>query len=321
MQRGVSAGTRGATPGIFETIATAMSLLLVQPFLLVLPLVVDLYLWLGTRITPERLLEPLLGVLSLQSTLEAETLGDSVRAMSQHGNLIDLVGFFIPSLIGSVGAQNLASPWAKSVIDPGSAALTLFLALGFVLVGAVCLMTLQVMMARVVRDGAPLGPGAGRMIGLATIRYLGFLALLIPVMVMAVIAGSLVASFVSVINMFLASLVVMAIVVLIITAAIMLSFVVDAIALAEVGPARAVELSAGVVRRYPWASIGLLLVTGISLLTIPELVQRIDTESIVAVIVAMLFFTFIATGLALARMQFFADRLAQWQPDQVRRLA
>lgn len=318
MQRGVSAGTRGTVPGIFETIATAMSLLLVQPLLLVVPLVVDLYLWLGIRITPARLLEPLTSVLSTQTSLEAVTLGDSVRAMSQDGNLIDLVGFFVPSLVGSIGTQNLASPWVKAVVDPGGIGLSLVVALGCVLLGALCLMALEVMLARVVRAGSALGPGAARMIGLATIRYLGFLALLVPVLVMMVVAGSLVASFASVVSMFLASLVVMAVVILIVTAAILLTFVVDAIALAEVGPTRAVELSAGVVRRSPWAAIGLLLVTGVSLITIPELAQRVAAESIVVVIGAMLLFAFIATGLALARMQFFADRLDQWRPGQVR---
>jgi hypothetical protein len=124
----------------------------------------------------------------------------------------------------------------------------------------------------------------------------------------------------SVINAFLASLVVLAIVVLIFAAAILLTFVVDAIALAEVGPAQAVELSAGVVRRYPWGSIGLLLVSGVSLITIPEVVQRIGAESIIVVLVAMLVFAFIATGLTLARMQFFADRLRRWRPGQIRSL-
>lgn len=318
MQRGVSAQARNALPGVFETIAAAMSLLLVQPLLLVLPLAVDLFLWLGARVTPERVLAPFLGVLDAQSGLEAETLATSVRGMSEQGNLFDLVGFFIPSLVGSIGAQNLAAPWARAEIDPGSIGVTLLLALGFGLLGAVCLMTLQVMMARVVRGGSPLGAGVGGMIGRATVRYLGFLALLIPVLVMVVIAGSLVASLLSMINAFLASLVVLAIVILIFAAAILLTFVVDAIALADVGPAQAVELSAGVVRRYPWGSIGLLLVSGVSLMTIPELVQRLDADSVVVVLVSMLLFTFIATGLTLARMQFFADRLRQWRPGQIR---
>jgi hypothetical protein len=320
MQRGASAGTRDAIPGIFETIAAAMSLLLVQPLLLVLPLAVDLILWLGARITPERVLAPLVDVLDAQPSLEAEALATTVRGMSEQGSLVDLVGFFIPSLASSIGSQNLAAPWARAVIDPGGVGVTLLLVLGFALLGAVGLMTLQVMMARVVRGGPPLGAGAGRMIGQATLRYLGFLAILIPLLVMAVVAGSLVASVLSVINAFLASLVVLAIVVLIFAAAILLTFVVDAIALAEVGPAQAVELSAGVVRRYPWGSIGLLLVSGVSLITIPELVQRIDAESIIVVLVAMLLFAFIATGLALARMQFFADRLRRWRPGQVRSL-
>ena len=318
MQRGVSAGTRGAVPGIFETIAAAMSLLLVQPFLLVVPLLVDLFLWLGIRISPSRLLEPLSSVLSTQTSLEAETLSNSVRGMSQDGNLIDLVGFFVPSLVGSIGTQNLASPWVKAVVDPGGIGSSLLLALGCVLLGALCLMALEVMLARVVRNGSPLGPGAARKIGLATIRYLGFLALLVPVLGMLIVAGSLVASFASVISMFLASLVVTAVVIAIVGAAILLTFVVDAIALVEVGPARAIELSAGVVRRSPWAAVGLLLVTGVSLVTIPELAQRVAAESIIVVIVAMLLFAFIATGLALARMQFFADRLDQWRPGQIR---
>ncbi len=314
MQRGVSAGTRGATPGIFETIATAMSLLLVQPVLLLVPLAVDLSLWLGVRISPERLVEPLALVLAAQPGAEAGALGTSLGGMSQSGNLIDFIGWFVPSLVGSIGAAGLAAPWAKPLLEPGSLGGSLLLAVGFAALGALGLMTLQVMMARLIRDGAPLGPGLARMIGLATIRYAGFLALLIPALIMAIVAGSLVASLFSVINLFLASLVVLAMAIVVVSAAILLTFVVDAIALAEVGPVRAVELSVGVVRRFPWGSIGLLLVSGVSLVTLPELARRLGAGSIAGVIVAILVYAFIATGLALARMQFFADRVEQGQP-------
>ena len=318
MQRGVRADATGTMPGVFETIATAMSLLLMQPLLLALPLAADLLLWLGVRITPAALVEPLLTVVSTQGSAEAALLVESLQSTRDEGNLLELIGWFVPSLVGTLGSQALAAPWARGAVSPGGAGGAVLIALGLLVVGGVVLMTLEVMMARVVRGGAPLGGGTARMVLAATLRYVGFMALLVPALLLAIIGGAMVTGVLALLSAGLASLAVMVLLAVFLVGAVLLTFVVDAIALAEVGPTRAVELSVGIVRRYPWASVGLLLVSAISLLTLPEIGRQLIAGSVAGALIAMVIYAFIATGLALARMQFFADRLRHWQPGLVR---
>jgi hypothetical protein len=315
MQRGASVKERSAPPGIFETISVAVSSLIAQPLPLLLPIVVDLFLWGGPRLSPASLTEPLRRWLLDQRGVDAATVADRLESIGRSGDLAVILGLFVPSIFGGDPAGGTV-PWVRPTVDPGGAALTLALALLLFVASVWGAMALGAMLARVVRGRSPVGDGWLRASGVAALRYLGFLALVALVVAAVVVPSSIVGAAFLVAGLDVLPLIASLLIVPAIAAYVCLAFVGDAIVFAGVGPLRACSLSFGVVRRSPWATIGLLLV----LLIVSAGVARIGgglADSLPGVALAIAAYAFVATGLALARMQFFSDRLRRWRADLV----
>ena len=299
-------------PGVFETIATAASALIAQPWLLLLSIVVDVYLWLGVRLSPAAIALPLRQLAAGQPGAEAAWLTEGLTESAQSGDLAVVVGLFIPSLVTGLGTSALPGPWPRPVLDPGGLGASVLLAVGLAIVGVTGLMTLGAMLARVVRGVSPLGDRLARSAVLATARYLAFQLMAVLAIAILVVPASLVGGLLLLFGLNLMPLILLVCSLLAITAVVVFAFVGEAILVAEVGPLRAMALSFGVVQRNPWTTLGLLAVLWIVLLTVPELVGRL-TETSLGIALAIVTYAFVATSLALARIQFFADRLAYWR--------
>ena len=316
MQPGVGVEARSAPPGVFETIATAMSALLAQPLPLALPLAVDLYLWGGARLSPASVLAPLGRWFAGQDGTEAGALAKGLDGLARTGDLAAILGWFVPSLLAGVDRTDLFTAWRQPSVELGNGALTLILAVLLILAGVMAAMTFGVMLARVVLGRPLLGDRFARASGMAALRYLGFLALAVLAIVCLIVPAAIAGAVFLVVGVNVLPLLGAALMLPAAAAAIALAFVGEAIVLAEVGPLRAISLSFGVVRRNPWPTIGLLLVVLTVSVTVPELVGRL-TETALGLAVAIAAYAFVATGLALARMQFFYDRLRRWRADLV----
>ena len=316
MQPVAGVGAQSAPPGVFETIAIAMSALLARPLPLAFPLAVDLYLWGGARLSPAGLLAPLGGWFARQDGAEAAGLADWLERLARTADLAAIVGWFVPSLLAGTNRADLFAAWPRPSVDLGGAALTVAVAGLLVLVGVVAAMTLAVMLARVVRDRSLLGDRFARASGIAALRYLSFLALTALALVVLVVPAAIVGAVFLLAGVNIMPLLGAALTIPAVAAAVALAFVGEAIVLAEVGPLRAIALSFGVVRRNPWPTVGLLIVLLIVSVTVPQMVGRL-TETALGLAVAVAAYAFVATGLALARMQFFYDRLRHWRADLI----
>ncbi|CAA9571785.1 MAG: hypothetical protein AVDCRST_MAG19-2857 [uncultured Thermomicrobiales bacterium] len=316
MQRGAGRDARSGPPGIFETIAAAMSALLVQPLPLVVPIALDLYLSGGARLSPAPVVDPLRRWLARQDGADAAGLVDGLERLARNGDLATVAAAFLPSLlVDGAAAGNV--PWQRPSVDLGGSAVTLLSAVGLLGLGIWGAMAFGTMLARLAKGRAPLGDRFLRASGLATIRYVGFLALFALATAAVVVPLAIVGAVFEVVGLTaLVGLVVAALVVPAIAAYVLLAFVGEAIVVAEVGPLRACSLSFGVVRRNPWPTIGLLLVLLIGSAAVARLGGQL-AGSLPGLLLAVVAYAFVATGLALARIQFFADRLRRWRADLV----
>ncbi|MDP9366446.1 MAG: hypothetical protein M3Q10_19850, partial [Chloroflexota bacterium] len=269
MQREADAKTTTAPPGIFETIALAVSALLVQPLPLALPIVVDAALWAGPRLSPASVVDPVGRWLADRNVEGQESWSEPLAALSGSGDVAAIVGFFVPSILGFV---DTAAPWSPASVVPGAGA-TLALVPVLFLVGLWGGMLFSTMLARIVRGGSPLAGGWLRAATVAALRYLGFWALVVLAVGLLLVPTALAVAISAVVGLdglLLAVLVPVALV-----AFLGLLFVRDAIAVAAVGPLRACALSVGVARRHPWPTIGLLAVTLVGAGGLGNLADRI----------------------------------------------
>lgn len=320
MQRGagVGSGTRTTkAPGVFETIATATSTILVNPLPLLIPLALDLWLWLGVRLSPAALVEPIRGWLEESAAAMPAAAGggaDPALAGWPEGvalaDLADLAGAFVPALLAFLDRAALPAPWPGVTFEPVVGGVLALAALIIVL-GVGGLMSLLVLLARIGRD-EPLDRGVARLIGAATLRYLGFLAVAIVVCLAVAVPTAIALGLLAlVLGTAAASLLTLAVLPLAFVASVLLAFTGEAIVVAGAGPLRAPLLSARLVWRNFWPSLGLLIVAGTFVGVLPLIAGSLLT-SVPGLLVAALVAAFVATALALAKLQFFADRSGQW---------
>lgn len=310
MRQGADFTAGTSPPGIFETIAAAVTALLIQPLPLVIPLLVDLYLWLGPRLSPASLIDPVARLVAEQSGAEAEAMVDGLTAFSGWGDIVALLGLFVPSVLGIV---ETATPWSAPSVEidalPGVG-----LAVALLVVGLWGGMLLSTMLARMVRGASPVGPGWLRAATVAAVRYLGFWALVLLAIGLAMVPTLLVGVVLTLVG--LQGVLALLVVTVAFVAFACLAFVRDAIAYATVGPLRACALSFGVVRRHPWPTVGFLLVTYVAAGSVGSIVARL-ADSLPGVALAAFAYVLVVTTLELARMRFFADRLRRWRPELV----
>ena len=316
MQRGAGVEARSAPLGIFATIAAAVSVLLVQPLPLLLPVAVDLYLWAGPRLSPAAVTEPLRRWIAGQPGTEAAAVAEGLATLGRSGDLAIVLGFFVPSIFGGGMPDGAVVPWRRPTFDPGDAASTLALALLLFLASVWGAMAFAWMLARVVRGRSPVGDRWLRASAVAAVRYLGFLALVVVAIAAVVVPSAIVGAVFLLVGLDVLPLLATLLIAPAIAAYVCLAFVGDAIAFAEVGPLRACALSFGVVRRNPWPSVGLLLVLLVASAGVARLFGQM-AGSLPGAALAIVAYAFVATGLALARMQFFSDRLRRWRDDPI----
>lgn len=322
MERGASArtGSDGKPPGILATFADAVSALLVNPALLLVPVAVDAWLALGPRVSPAPLTDAAARAVAAQAaTPGLSAFGSTPAELAAQiaalgaGDVVAVVGWLVPSLLAGADRAAVAGAAGRPVVVPGGPDGVVLVWLAAALVGIALVMLFRVLLARAVCE-RPLWDGAlPAEAARAALRYLGFLALLAAAAVVAGLAAGVLLAVAAAVSPDLAALVGLLLTSGVIIVSVLIAFVAEAIALAGLGPVEATRLSVRVVRRHTWPAIGLILAGWLALLSLPDLLGRL-TGGGLGLALAVLVYAFVATGVALARMQFLHDRLPAGRP-------
>ena len=152
-------------PGVIETIADGLSLVLSYPLVVLLPLVIDMAFWSGVRISPEALLRRW---SDLQST--ADSLG-------LESNVLPLAALRVPSLLKAVSHDGVYSIWSGANLAPGSWQLAATTVGALALASTLLSTMFRIPLALVIRAEHRTPGQIARATGIAWVRLLGFFAL------------------------------------------------------------------------------------------------------------------------------------------------
>lgn len=292
-------------PGIIDTFGEAFALVVQRPYLAVVPVLLDLYLWLGVSLS----IRPLAEVVErwARSVPNADTRAlDQIAGIGQSFDLFSLLSVTIPTLVGQLGRGAMAAvgerlwladlPWWS--IPP----LAVVLGAAGLVVGTLYLTGVAYLVRGKSFDGGfwrDSVRNAVRMLGFAIITLLGAILLILPV------------GFMSVILILIGINAVPLLVLLAWSAAMWLFFLLFfaqyAIVVSEVGPLRAIYLSYNVVRRNVWGAARFIVAYFVITNGVPVALTLL-TDSPVGVVVAMAGNAFVATGVIAAAMLFYRDR-------------
>jgi hypothetical protein len=304
-----------------------------RPWLLLVPILLNIYLWFGAQVSLGPLIGDVVGALrraqpelSSQGDLQAlydqilSRGGTDVRAQLALLNIA--VPILQPRVVGPAEAGGLAIPTAPQVLQPidaarpGTIEISTFggAVLVFVAINALGLalsaIFLEQVGAAVRREWPPMGGLRGAVrVGLSVLGSIAViagvaLALGLPLMFFAMLLVFL--------NQTLGVLAAELLFAIVFWIGIYIGFYPEAIVMSNMGPLRAIYASFNVVRRNFWGTLGFLIVWWVITLGSGVIWARL-VGSTVGLIVAIVGSSYIGSGLLAARMAFYRDRLRRWQ--------
>ncbi|HEV2128584.1 MAG TPA: hypothetical protein VGR22_08200 [Thermomicrobiales bacterium] len=314
-----------------ETVASGLSVPLSRPWLLVLPILLDVLLLVGMQIPITRLITPLAdemeaiggenGDLAAEQFREVgetfwlnDVMGSllpSVFAGLSHDNLFNvMMAVFTPGLADGVDRGDLADTWLAAtgaVRDPGSIWSILGLGLLFFLVSTLLTVGWRVPLALLVAGRTMRPIEVARYVARSWLRFLGLIGLMI-VGAMVVIAPVMIgAGVLLLMQVNLAALISLFLVLLGSLIAIYTRFVLESIVVNDIGPLRALRRSARLAHHF----FGPTVRFSIAVMLIAVGALRLwDTmaSSVPGLPIAILVNSFLGTGIAIATMMFYYDR-------------
>lgn len=295
--------------GIIDTISLGYGLITRRPWLIALPVLLDLFFWLGPRLSMQPTVDAVTGLLAAQGGENAGML-EALRRMGTQSDLFMLLAVQVPSLIRWLDPTTSALPAMRPVVTLTSVLATFSVALLLLVAGLLLSMLYLAPIAQVVRSGGADMLRAPRLAGRAWLRLLLLVALLSGVGMVVIVPLSALAAVTALAGLNLLAPFSILLQVAVIWLFIYLYFVINAILVSDVGPLQAIRNSIAVVRHNFWASLGLMLLSALIIEGLTR-VFRLFTGTTVGIPLAIIANAYIGSGLAAASMIFYRDRLAR----------
>jgi len=295
-------------PGVIDTLSLGFSAITQQLWVLVIPVAIDLYLWLGPRLSPLPLIKRAsLYLPPAEPTIQWQELLGGFNLFS----LLDSAILGVPSLMAGVAA---ASPLGQMVIEIDSGLpflgwfLVLFplgLLLGCLYLGLI---------AQNVRQ-KPYHSLLHRLWG----YWLRVILLLLIFIGGAIVLGFPLATglaLVSFLNESLTAILSTLLLALLVWIWFYLFFAIDAIVISDAGPLSAIWNSINVVRRNFWSSLGLFILINVIGLGL-SFVWRALGANPWGLALGIVGNAYVGSGLAAASLIFYRDRYTIWLEERV----
>jgi len=308
-----------ALPGVFSTLAAGFELTTRYLWLMVIPALLDLFLWIGPRLSFRPLIESLAaqmpalgdGALMMDPALMLETFAGRLNHFTYLS--VSLLG--VPALM--TGLTPEVTPIQPAVIERTGwgewFGYLVLLTLGGLLLTAVYYSLIAYALRR---GSAPAGTGApfslGRFLGRTGrtwIRLVGLSALFIAFVLIITLPTALVAGFMSLISQILASLVILGGLVFVIWIVMFLSYTPQGMTLNPGGFLSSIVASVRLFRANLPASLGLLFVVTLARRLLTVILLSADSGTWVTAI-NLLAHAYISTALVVAMFIFYRDRYA-----------
>lgn len=317
--------------GVNETVASGLSLPLSRPWLLVVPVLLDVFLWLGIQVPITRITDPLGEEMLERGGENGELAAEQIHLLGESFRLNDVVGSMLPSVFAGLPRDNLfnlmwatfapalssgidrrdlAEVWQRAtgaIADPGSIGGLLGLGLVFFLISTLLTVAWRVPLALAMANRTLSVTEVLRYIVRAWVRFVGLIALVGIVGAMVLVPMLLVAGILLLIQVDLAALISIFLVMLGSVVAIYARFILEAIIVNDIGPISALKRSARFSHTFFGATVRFSLAAALLASGALRLWDAI-IDSPPGLPVAIAVNSFIGTGIAIASMMFYYDR-------------
>jgi hypothetical protein len=317
--------------GVNETVASGLSLPLSRPWLVVVPILLDVFLWMGMQIPITRMTDPLAREMAERGGDNGELAADQIRLLGETFRLNDVVGSMLPSVFSGLSRDNLFNlMWATfaptlasgvdrrdlagvwhdaigAVADPGSIGGIIGLGVVFFLISTLLTVAWRVPLALAMANRRLGTVDVIRYIVRAWVRFVALIALIGVVGTMLLVPILLVAGLLLLVQVDLAALVSIFLVMLASVVAIYARFVLESIIVNDIGPIRALKRSALISQTFVGATVRFSIAAALLASGALRLWDAM-IPSPPGLPVAIVVNSFLGTGIAIASMMFYYDR-------------
>lgn len=296
--------------GIIDTLTAGYNTLNRRIWILVVPVALDLFLWLGPRMVTS---PDLVALAASTEPRYAEQMGNVQHTLGGF-NFFFLLALYMPSLVTKV--DHLPAPLgAEHVLRTPDALALAFVALflGSLWLGCFYL----ALLAQMVRDGqAHLGRALVR-VWLYWLRCLGLIVIAVAIGALMVLPSMLLMAEGGPVEGSVGRLMLGVAQLMLIWAALYCFFAVNALVLNDVGPLRAMSYSIAVTRHNLLATLGLIFLIGLIWVGTPLAWQAIASNPL-GLLAGIVGNAYIGSGLVLASLIFYHERFQRWNDPHSR---
>lgn len=326
------------TASLIDTLSQGYSAINRRPWLLLLPILLNLYIWFGPQLSFGPLFVDLASDLSSSMPADLQ-MKDADGVTIDPAELIRAIGSldmrqpiavlnYIPFtfyVLGSMGTSGgtLGMPMVQSAPQPLDPSRTTVISvsnvfgvlLAVVLLNVVALPLSAIFLTQIAEavrgDRAPIAVKIQRS-AMATLSILACVGVVVGISILLglpfIVLSAILMSFSAPLGLMLFGM----LLILFFWVRIYLGFANEAIVVSGIGPLRALHASFNIVRRNFWSTIGFLIVSAVIALGGSVIWQMIATTTI-GLLAAIVCSAYLGSGLLAARMAFYRERLRLWQ--------
>ncbi len=308
-----------ALPGVFSTLAAGFELTTRYLWLMVIPALLDLFLWIGPRLSFRPLIESL--AAQMPTMAEGALITDPALMLETFASRLNHFTYLSVSLVGvpalMTGLTPEATPVPTAVIERSGwgewAGYLMLFTLGGLLLTAVYYSLIAYALRRANAtngNGSPFSLGRFlRRTGRTWIRLVGLSALFMIVTLIITLPTALLAGFISLLSQAVASLVIIGALIFLIWIVMFLSYTPQSMTLNPSGFLPSILAGVRLFRANLPASLGLLFVVTLLRRLLAVILLSADSGTWVTAI-NLLAHAYISTALIIAMFIFYRDRYA-----------
>lgn len=318
----------GTAAGVIDTIADAITFVLQRPWLMIIPIVIDLILWLVLRVTMGPVIDNL---VRLMESTQVEGSGPIIEQLETYGDQImisDYLGAFVPTLLTGMSLDtvmgilmlfvapdgfgvpraDIFEPWQNGLVGtiiPQTAAVVPLIWLGVIFLSSIAMIIFRVPIVRAVRGTQP--TGIGQEMARSWINFVLYLLLIMVIAAAALVPLAIMSALVPVLGLSIAFVTSFALLIFGGMLGVYSLFTVDAMLVHRVSPINGFRMSFAVARAY-FGQVARFAITCIFVMLATLRLWSELAGSAPGFIIALIGSAFVGTVLAAASLFFYTDR-------------
>lgn len=318
----------GTAAGVIDTIADAVTFVLSKPWLILVPIVIDLILWLVLKVTMGPVID---SVIRLMETTNVEGSDQIIEQLETYGGQImisDYLGAFVPTLLTGMSLDTIMGiimlfvapegfgvprteiyeSWQNGLvatINPESSMIIPVVLFGVLLLSSIAMILFRVPMVRAIRGTRP--TGIVQEMGRSWVNFVLYLLLLMVAGAAALVPLAIMSALVPILGLGIAFVASFALLILGGMLGVYTLFAVDAMLVHRTSPLNGFRMSYAVGKQYFGQTTRFALTCIFVMLATLQLWSEL-AGSAPGFIIALVGSAFIGTVLTAASLFFYTDR-------------